>query len=348
MVIEYNCTKDDYKGYIRQFYISRLPKTLFVLIIVPLLIGDYFAGKPFNWTKFFYALFFSEIIITIAYFIIPYFASLRKINNLISTNQNYLKTRRLIPEDDGIRVEYPEEIQVQKWESLASVECTNDYIIIYLVDKNALVIPKRAFVSQVEATNFLGIIQNKINLAKGKISGTVKTSKFSAPYWLGLLCLIPFIGAVIGLVIAILGIRYKDKWFTLIGVAGIIITIVFYFFLIGTLEDLAASGDSSKNFSQSEPNKLVEDIEYYKVLNGQYPDSLQQLVKIIDWVMINDPVQPLHGRSKALFNYERISDKYKLFSSGHDGIPGTRDDIYPKLPGADISKTGWIKDTLPR
>jgi len=48
--------------------------------------------------------------------------------------------------------------------------------------------------------------------------------------------------------------------------------------------------------------------------------------------------------------YQCTKDDYKNFYKDYlkDGIPDTRDDLYPQLPYAIISKTGWIKDSLPR
>jgi hypothetical protein len=46
------------------------------------------------------------------------------------------------------------------------------------------------------------------------------------PYWLGLLCLIPLVGAFVGLGLLLYGIiKYKDKWLVMIGAFGIAWTI---------------------------------------------------------------------------------------------------------------------------
>ena len=58
---------------------------------------------------------------------------------------------------------------------------------------------------------------------------TITTTRSKPPYLLGLLCLIPLVGAFLGVAILLLGIlKYKDKLFAIIGAAGILWTIIFY------------------------------------------------------------------------------------------------------------------------
>jgi len=56
---------------------------------------------------------------------------------------------------------------------------------------------------------------------------TIRT-KSKPPYLLGLLCIIPLVGAFIGLGLLLYGlIKYKDKWLSIIGAAGILWTVIF-------------------------------------------------------------------------------------------------------------------------
>jgi predicted PurR-regulated permease PerM len=60
---------------------------------------------------------------------------------------------------------------------------------------------------------------------------TQQTAK--PPYLLGLLCLIPLVGAFVGLGLLLLGLlKYKDKWLSIIGAAGILFTVLVYSMLI--------------------------------------------------------------------------------------------------------------------
>jgi len=58
---------------------------------------------------------------------------------------------------------------------------------------------------------------------------TALSAKSKPPYLLGLLCLIPLVGACVGIGLLLYGLlKYKDKWLSIIGAAGIVWTVVFY------------------------------------------------------------------------------------------------------------------------
>lgn len=175
-------------------------------------------------------------------------------------------------------------------------------------------------------------------------STTYQLKKSRPPYWLGLLCLIPLIGAFVGLGLLLYGvIKYKDKWLIAIGAFGILFTIgvygsLFYYMKHG---DLAKKGFAE--ISQMQLNSLVEDIEFFKLQRGVYPDSLKRIRENDVLAPIDDPIQSVQMRANSEYNYKRVVDKYTLFSSGQDGIPNTPDDLYPQVLITDSSKIGLIK-----
>jgi len=67
-------------------------------------------------------------------------------------------------------------------------------------------------------------------------------------------------------------------------------------------------------------NSLVKNIEYYKLEHGQYPDSLQQLLKDDKLAPITDAIQLNQQRPNNKYNYRKTGEKYLLYSSGQDGI----------------------------
>jgi hypothetical protein len=91
--------------------------------------------------------------------------------------------------------------------------------------------------------------------------------------------------------------------------------------------------------SKIQINQLVMHIEFYKLQYGHYPDSLPQLQETDGLVPVTDAAA---GTKFVYYNYEKIGDKYALFSSGTDGIPGTKDDFYPAISIPDSSKIGLI------
>lgn len=160
-------------------------------------------------------------------------------------------------------------------------------------------------------------------------------------YKKGFWCVIPLIGAFVGLTIVLNGIfKYKDKKYIFIGILGITWTIVVYGSMDVYLKS-AAGRAGFKVFTQNNLNQTVADIELYHLQRGQYPDSLGQLKAVDSFPPIWDPVLP-HDQPNVL-NYGKVGDRYFLFSSGLDGIPHTQDDLYPQIAISDSSKIGLIR-----
>jgi hypothetical protein len=173
---------------------------------------------------------------------------------------------------------------------------------------------------------------------------TLIPTKSKPPYLLGLLCLIPLVGAFVGLGLLLYGLlKYKDKWLSIIGAAGILWTIIVYstLFYAGTHASIFKKG--FEDISQMQLNSLMKNIEYHKLTHGQYPDSLIQLLDDDKFAPINDAAQGMNTKGNVYYNYEKIGDKYSLFSSGQDGIPNTKDDLFPQVTITDSSKIGLLK-----
>ena len=169
-------------------------------------------------------------------------------------------------------------------------------------------------------------------------------TKSKPPYLLGLLCLIPLVGAFVGLGLLLYGlIKYKDKWLSIIGAAGILWTIIFYSALLYAGTHASVFRKSFEEISQMQLNSLVKNVEYYKLIHGQYPDNLKQLLEDDKLAPINDAVQGMRIKGNSYYNYEKIGDRYSLFSSGQDGIPNTKDDLFPQIKITDSSKIGLIR-----
>lgn len=166
------------------------------------------------------------------------------------------------------------------------------------------------------------------------------------PYLLGLLCLIPLIGAFVGLGLIFYGIfRYKDRKLVIIGSIGLIITVAVYSFVFYNLKYGKNATNGFAKISQTELNSLVKSIEFYKLQKGTYPYSLEQLRESDKMVLIYDPLltRKMDNNIKTTFEYKKIGEKYTLFSVGIDGIPNTADDIYPIVSDKDSIKFGLIK-----
>jgi hypothetical protein len=160
------------------------------------------------------------------------------------------------------------------------------------------------------------------------------------PYLLGLLGLIPLVGFFIGVGLLLYGIiKYKDKKLIIIGIVCMLFTVLVYssLFYIGFKSDFGKK--AWVTHSQIQLNSLLKNVEFYKLENGYYPDSLVELQKKDKFAMILDPLQLASGNHNMYFNYRNLDSTYLLFSSGVDGIPNTKDDLFPVVsPNKNI---GW-------
>lgn len=166
------------------------------------------------------------------------------------------------------------------------------------------------------------------------------------PYLLGLLCLLPLIGAFVGVALILYGIfRYKDRLLVIIGSIGLIITVGAYSFLFYNLRYGKASARAFADISQKEINSLIKHIEFYKMQKGTYPDNLEQLRATDEMIIIADPLltRKMDKSMSINFHYQKLGNKYTLFSVGIDGMPNTPDDIYPFILESDKDKFGFIK-----
>ncbi len=248
--------------------------------------------------------------------------------------------------------------------ALKKVNSNDKFIWLGLVDKKSILLSKKYFVSEDQATNFLGHIQIMIIKTNGASTSSniehVESSQRIAntslsklliersrpPYLLGLLCIIPLVGAFVGFGLSMYGIfKYKDKWLIIIGAAGIVWTIFLYSSLNYDIKNSKEGREALIKSSQMEINNLMKDIEFYKLKNGVYPDSLEQISQEDQMVSIIDPLQAFSSDKKkhTKFNYQKIGNQYYLFSSGIDGIPNTKDDIYPQVAKSDSAKFGLIR-----
>ena len=163
------------------------------------------------------------------------------------------------------------------------------------------------------------------------------------PYLLGLLGIIPLVGFFVGLGLLLYGIvKYKDRKLIVIGISCMLFTIIVYssLFYFGFKSNIGKKGWAQ--LSQMELNSLVKYVEYFKIENGHYPDSLQQLVSKDEFVSISDPLRSVELKKNANYNYKNLGSKYLLYSCGIDGIANTKDDIYPKVDTSN-KNIGWTK-----
>ncbi|MGZ3752532.1 MAG: type II secretion system protein GspG [Mucilaginibacter sp.] len=279
------------------------------------------------------------------FFVIPYFLSKAKFKRSYENAPSPLANRTYKPFAVGIEVSEDGAETFLRYDHMKSAGKAGRYVYLVLNDGDYHLLPDWCFTSEHEADHFLRIVENGIANERTRLGGFKSPATFKAVYLFGILCLIPLIGAFAGVLFIILGIvHYKDRIMIIIGVLGIVITIAVYGSLFYSVQHSGVFEDGFAEIAQTQVNDLVKSVEFYKLQNGTYPDSLKQLESKNSFLSIYDPLQAFKNSGKSLpYQYQKIGNRYKLFSVGKDGIAGTKDDIYPTLSNPDTSKLGFIR-----
>jgi len=316
------------------------PKILLVLLVISLIFASPKNNEPFIWKNFLIQSLYNLLIALILLLLIVLIKLYKQVRSALKklNNKSYFSIFNLTP--DGININAEKGDIFYRWFEIKRVYAIKNYICILLRNKLLYSIPKTSFDNYTDEINFLRDSKLGISSTNIHLNPPEKSYRWG---WLGL---IPIIGAVNGIIMVISGIsKYKNVKYTLIGIAGILFTII----TLMTAEYVANDGKLSGTpkflrrpfipTTTMELNDLVKNIEFYKIQNGTYPDSLKQLITKKEFVSIYDPL--VDDSKNNIFNYYKIGNKYTLFSSGLDEIPNTADDIYPSLI-IDTSKIGLI------
>jgi hypothetical protein len=352
MEIEYQNTKQDYINFCKINLKRGFSKIILAIIIGLTLIIGILSNYHLSVATYLLSTVIYATIVAAWIYFIPLWRFTNALNKRIANDNDFLHTKKVVVTDKGLIKQGAKGDILWHWESIAYANTLGEFFHIKLTDKKYLLVPRKSFTTNEEAVNFLGIIQAKIINASGTatalplktlknpIANPIINPKKNSPYLLGLLGFIPLVGAFVGVGLILYGIfQYKDKWLVFIGLACVAFTIFVYSSLFYSTKNSKVFKDGFANISQMQLNSLVKEIEFYKLENGVYPDSLQQLGLKDSFTNIDDPL--LSGKKNDTYNYHRIGNKYTLFSSGPDQIPNTADDIYPSIK-IDTSKIGLI------
>ncbi|WP_179413170.1 hypothetical protein HDF19_10345 [Mucilaginibacter sp. E4BP6] len=347
MEIEYQNTKKDFVDYFKTILKERFKKSiLFMLLMLAFLLYFLYDSKC-NW---YVSLIIIAIILifisTLSYFL-PLWKFTNKIDRSIKSKPNYAEPRIVTLTDDGIKTEGKKSGTsiLRTWDDIISIKLTEQFIFISTKSKENLLLSERWFSSKNEVSKFINSVQSRINVGTPNffVNKTTRSYKTIKPrYLIGFLCLIPLIGAFVGIGMMIYGLFvYKDKWVVFIGAVGILFTVAIF-------KSMDYSATNNPQFKKAwaetdkgELNSLVKQIEFYKIQNGTYPDSLKQMDFKGEIANESDPLLIFSGDKNGVYNYHKIGKKYTLFSSGIDKTPNTADDIYPSLQ-IDTNKIGLI------
>jgi hypothetical protein len=164
---------------------------------------------------------------------------------------------------------------------------------------------------------------------------------------------IPLIGVIPGLVCIVNALIRRvsnSKLLGGLGFAGVMVTVLIYGVI---LPNAFKSGKFSQGFEQhaiSAMTSLVRNIEYFKLQNSRYPNSMEEIranLKEGEMLFTYDVSGPMTmGEQQRDFYYEVINDgnNYLLFGVGVDAAPFTADDIYPLIDKEKDKNIGWLRN----
>ncbi|MBK0379088.1 hypothetical protein [Mucilaginibacter segetis] len=341
MEIEFQNTQDTYIQFFKESYKKHALKSLLFVGFISYFLVSLFLEK--------YAVPIQLIVLVllcIALFFVLRYVLLLFVKQK-TTGSNVLQRfqqKRITILADHLLIEYSNKTQKISYANIKVLEQTFSFIHLILNTKSSYLIPKGVFTSENECNSFIGAIHKNLIQIKIEKNGNLRWASDRPNYKLGFLGFIPLIGGIVGVILFIEGVfKYKDRKLIFIGIADIMFTVIVYSFLYF----FGNSFFSRKQFadiSQNQLNSLVENIEFYKLKYGDYPDSLQQISNDNTTVSIFDPTQSPRGTNPN-FRYQKFDDGYYLFSAGPDEKPNTDDDIFPVPP---IMKSGKIGLLIPR
>lgn len=179
-----------------------------------------------------------------------------------------------------------------------------------------------------------------------------KTKHGTGAFVLAGVSFIPLIGVIPGLICIINALIRRvsnSKLLGILGFSGIMFTVVLYGVILPNIFNSETFSKSFEPHAISAMTSLVRHIEYYKLQNDRYPNSIEELrsnLKEGEMVFSFDMSGPMSlGEQQRDFYYEVINNgnNYLLFGIGADATPFTEDDIYPLIDTTKDKNIGWIE-----
>jgi|GEM_PF-6692590 hypothetical protein len=170
-------------------------------------------------------------------------------------------------------------------------------------------------------------------------------------YGLGWCSFIPVIGIFLGVAAIVAGaIKLKAGGAKLIALAlaGVLAgTVGLYYFTHLAYSGLTRSYMPGiyQSLSKQYLKQTVMALEYYKLVHGAYPATLDEL-KGDGTHFLHDPSQGNNFQKIELQHAYRLQPggkRYLLMDTGPDGLTGTADDVFPVLGPEELARTGYQK-----
>ena len=154
-------------------------------------------------------------------------------------------------------------------------------------------------------------------------------------YVIGGMSFIPLIGVLFGIIAITWGLVAKNTKLAIVGTCGIAVTVILYgaLFYFGFVQNGGVYDDLREKMAETQLVNAVQSIEFYKVQNGVYPVSLEELRDNLpknSAVFLFDPTIKKLAQQK-MYYYKLIdASSYHIRAHGADGVINTPDDVIPK------------------
>jgi hypothetical protein len=345
MEVNFRTTKADYLAFYRYYFFRRnLGWRILILVVGSLWFGNIRSpNQPLHLGGYLFQVLIGGVVIALLY-TIPYAAAVLRLKRQTKKTGVTERSFTITLDTDGFHVLSAEgEAKFWRWATVHAVGISRGFVFILLYNNQLYLIARHAFPSANEADNFAGIIRNAVEKVRGNPDMSRKRNARRLRWW-GLVGLVPNFGVIAGLILFFKGIfQYKDRWLVVIGVADVLVTVVFWIVFLRWQLNSATFAELWAKESQDHLNMLFRDVEFYKIRHCVYPDSLGQIRELDENIWINDPLYNRYPGGKPVnYFYEKVGNNYRLFSVGLDQKPFTTDDIFPQLEPADTAKFGLL------
>jgi hypothetical protein len=343
MKVVFKKTKEEYISFFSFFSFRRKRAPRFILILAFALTSG-LGADAHSLLSYSYRVSLTLLILLAVGFLFPYLILRIRLFKALRTRPEILESTSFEITESGILIKSDSITGEWNWKTVKKFEHDGGYIFIKSTNKKQVIfIPDSAFQSVQEADLFFETMLQYYKLATG--FQRIKSGKHL--YYFGLLGILPNIGLISGFVLLYKGLfTYEDRKLAWIGGAGVLFTIAFWIILSNLVFsetwNLKAKGD----YTRCNMNSLVKEIEFFNLQNGTYPDSLSQLRRGGEFLILQDSFNKANKNGEGFFCYRKIRNKYTLYSVGEDGKPNTGDDIYPDITKGDTVRLGLIRDEL--
>ena len=156
MEINVEVSRKDYSNFNKYYFFHKGIKTRLIIyfitiLVLPIIIN---IGSDFNFIVFLISMFITAVIFGVLYFGLGYL-SMSFSGKLPSANGSILGKRKFTITNEGLIEESDSNTNIQKWNSIKSIEQNNELIIVFIDKIAAYVIPKRFFTDNEQMNLFI-------------------------------------------------------------------------------------------------------------------------------------------------------------------------------------------------